>query len=405
MRVVFLPGSFRPDRCGVSHYTAQLMAELSGRGVQSRVLTTHAAARYHQQPEVIGTTQDWGLGMLVTLPGALLHLDADLLHIQHAAGSFAFRRPVLWLPLVLRVRGWQRPIVVTLHEYGWWEWRPRLVGWVWRRLGPWGERRSLWDREDFALLTGADTLIVTNDTAARALMARLPQLAPKVERVPIGPNIPVTATDVAAARAAVRQRFGWPAEALVISYFGFLHPVKGLETLLRAFRRVLDGQPQARLLISGGVESLALHGDEAQRYYGKLRALIGELGLSAAVRVTGYLPEELVSQHLAGADLGVLPFHDGVTLKSGSLLAMWAHGLPVVATRPSLCPPQLEGAACLVPGRDVDALADSLLRLLGDPHARQELGTCARKAAAEYSWPAIAERHLAIYKRLLKVRD
>ncbi len=405
MRVAFLPGTFRPDRCGVSHYTARLMAELERRGVECVVATTKAAAQYHQRPEIVGATESWGPAMLATLPGALRRLDPDILHIQHAAGSFGFRRSIFWLPPTLHMLGWRRPVAVTLHEYGWWDWRPPLLGWAWRRLAPWGEARGLWDREDFALLTGADAIIVTHDAAARVLADRLPQVGPRVMQVPIGPNIPVTAVDVPAARAALRQRYGWEPDTSVISCFGFVHPVKGLETLVRSFRQVLAAWPRARLVLAGGIQSLALHGAEAQRYQEKLQALIHELGLSATVRLTGYLSEETISQHLAGADLGVLPFNGGVTMKSGSLLAMWAHGLPVVATRPPSSPPQLEWAAWLVPERNDEALARGLLRLLNDAQTRQELAQRAREMGAQFAWPAIAECHLVVYRQLLASRQ
>jgi glycosyltransferase involved in cell wall biosynthesis len=401
MRVAYLPGSYRPDRCGVSHYTARLMAELAGRGVEPLVVTSLDAARLHARPQVIGATPGWGVEALAALPAAIRRLDADILHIQHAAASFAFRRAILCLLPVLRATGWRRPVVVTVHEYGWWEWRPRLLGWAWRRLGPWGESQGLWDREDLALLTGADVVIVTHAAAVRAVASRLPQLGPQLEQVPIGANIPVRAADGPTACAALRQRFGWEARAPVISYFGFLHPVKGLETLLDAFRRIVAARPEARLLLIGGAQSLALQGEEALRYQAKIEWLIAELGLEHAVHLTGYLPDEALSHCLAGSDIGVLPFHAGVTAKSGSLLVMWNHGLPVVATEPPELEPPLVGAAWFVPRRNPEALAAGLRRLLDDPVLRQRLALGGRQAVAGFSWGSIAERHLEIYRRLL----
>lgn len=402
MRVALIPGSYRPDRCGVSHYTARLVAELQGRGIEPFVVTTEAAAAHHGRADVVGGTRSWGAGVLASLPRALARLAPDVVHIQHAAGSFGFRRAIFWLVPVLRLRGWRQPIVVTIHEYGWWEWQPRLWGHAWRRLGPWGEAHGLWDREDLGLLTGADTIIVTHDGAERVLAERLPQLTARVERVPIGSNIPLLAGDAEVARRDLRLRFGWAQDTLVVVYFGFLHPVKGLETLLRAFRQVHEARPGVRLLLSGGAQSLALHGEDAERYQRKLQGLLTTLGLEGAVRLTGYQPEAIISQSLAGADLGVLPFNDGVTAKSGSLLAMWAHSLPVLATRPATVPPELERAAWLVPARDAEALAASMLQLLGDEATRRVLAERGREAVAGFDWAIIAERHLEIYERLLE---
>ncbi len=171
-----------------------------------------------------------------------------------------------------------------------------------------------------------------------------------------------------------------------------------------AFERVLPACPDARLLLCGGAQSLALPGEEAGRYRARLEERVQQAGLGRAVRLTGYLADEAVSEHLAGADVGVLPFNGGVTTRSGSLLAMWAHGVPVVATRPRIVEPEVERAAHLVPCRDAAALADTLVGLLQSPSLRDDLAARARSAAASFSWQAIARRHLDLYERLLTGR-
>lgn len=376
------------------------MGELGRRGVECVVLTTHSAARHHGRWDVIGVTPDWGPAALVALPAALVRLRPDVLHLQHAAGSFGYRRPVLWLPALLRAAMPGLRLAVTAHEYGWWEWRPRLFGSAWRRLGPWGEARALWDREDGTLLTAADVIIATHQGAIRLLMARLPRLASRIEHVPIGANIAEVAVERDAVRAALRQQYGWQADSFVFAYFGFLHPVKGLEVLLEAFQRLLALRPRARLILAGGCQSLALDGEAGLSYEAGLRERIARAGLQEAVRLTGYLSDQAVSAHLAGADAGVLPFTGGVTLKSGSLLAMWTHGLPVVATEPPEAEPSLRRATILVARRDRHALEEGLLRVMDDPALRSDLAAKARAASADFAWPTIAERHLRIYERL-----
>lgn len=403
MKIAFIPGSFCPDRCGVSHYTLRLAAELQRRRVDPVFVTNREVAAAHHRSNIIAGTPGWDARMLIALPLTIRRLNPDIVHIQHAAGSYGFRRSVFGLLPALRIAGWQGPVVVTAHEYGWWEWRPRLLHWAWRRLGPWGESRALWDREDITLLTSADAVIVTNEGAERALVARVPQITQRVYRIPIGSNVGVRATDVLSARQVVRARYGWPQDTPLISYFGFLHPVKGLETLLSAFRRLHSTEPRARLLINGGFESLALRGAEASRYEAHLRALISGLGLASVVHLTGYLPEDIVSQNLAGSDIGVLPFNAGVTLKSGSLLALWEHSIPVVAT----CAPtnsELGDAVLPVPCRDPEALAAGLLRLLSEPELRATLAARGRRAVSAMAWPMIAAHHLDIYHRLLRRR-
>ncbi|MDP8952742.1 MAG: glycosyltransferase [Actinomycetota bacterium] len=408
-RVVMVAGTYRPERCGVAHYTQRLRSALGERGVSSLVLTTNEAARASGDPSVRGVVRGWGLADLPALvravAGAARDVGADVIHIQHAAGTYGFKRALFFLPPLLRVAGVRTPLVTTVHEYAWWEWEPRFVPrGVLEALKTWGQRRGVWDREDGFLLTGSDALITTNAHFADTITARLPELAPHLYHAPLVANVDVAPVERAGARDEVRSRYGWLPEAPVVAYFGFLHPVKGLETLLEAFAKVLEGRPQARLLLVGGVESLALRGEEAAWYRNKLRALVAELGLDGVAAMTGYVPEGEASRSLSGADVGVLPFNHGVNLKSGALLTLFAHGLPVVATRSDPPEPELADGrlARLVERRDASGLASALLELLDDGPERTRLGEAGRVYTRDLSWSAIAERHVEVYEAVLE---
>ncbi len=405
-RVVMVAGTYRPERCGVAHYASRLRGALDERGVSSVVLTTREAAWGSEDPSVKGVVGGWGMRDLPGLVRAVRRERPDVIHVQHAAGTYGFKRAVFFLPPLLRAAGCRAPLVTTVHEYGWWEWEPRGVppGAV-EALKTWGQRRGVWDREDGFLLTGSDALLTTNTHAEAAITDRLPWLVPRLRRVPLVANVDIVPVAPEAARDEARSRYGWPLDAEVISYFGFLHPVKGIETLLKAHERVLHGRPRARLLLIGGVESLAL-GDEATWYWNKLHTLVTKLGLDGTVAMTGYVPEEDASRLLSGADIGVLPFNEGVTLKSGTLLAMLAHGLPVVATRPDPPEPDLTDGRLvrLVERRDASGLAFTLSELLADARQRKRLGEAGRVYTRDLSWPAIAERHLEVYETVLEER-
>jgi glycosyltransferase involved in cell wall biosynthesis len=60
------------------------------------------------------------------------------------------------------------------------------------------------------------------------------------------------------------------------------------------------------------------------------------------------------------------------------------------------------GAGRLVPAGDREALATGLNELLDDPDARERLAAAAREAATgPYSWDAVAEQTLALYRDLV----
>jgi glycosyltransferase involved in cell wall biosynthesis len=156
-------------------------------------------------------------------------------------------------------------------------------------------------------------------------------------------------------------------------------------------------------LLVGGVESLAL-GEEANWYWNELRALIRALGLERSVAMTGYVPGDEASRLLSGADVGALPFNEGVTLKSGSLLTLFAHGLPVAATRPDPPEPNLVDRELvrLVERRDASGLTIALLGLLADAYERVRLGEAGHAYIRKLSWSSIAERHVEVYESVLE---
>ena len=401
--MAMVAGTYRPERCGVAHYVQRLRSVLDERGVSSVVLTTKEAARASKDPRVKGVVRGWGPAYLPTLVRALRSVRTDVIHIQHAAGTYGFKRAVFFLPPLLRAAGARAPLVTTVHEYDWWEWKPRFVPQTMlESLKEWGQRRGVWDREDGFLLTGSDALITTNAPIEATITERLPGLATRLHRAPLVANIDVAPADRSEARNEVRSRYGWPLKASVIAYFGFLHPVKGIENLLKAYKKVLEDHPRARLLLVGGAESLAL-GEEAAWYWNELHGLVSELGLNETVAMTGYVPEEEASRLLSGADVGVLPFNHGVTLKSGTLLTLFAHGLPVVATRSDPPEPELADGRLvqLVERRDISGLAAALSGLLTNASQRARLVEAGRAYCRRLSWSAIAERHLEVYEAVL----
>ena len=404
-KVALIAGTYQPERCGVAHYTARLRDALSEQGIQSVVLTTHAPASFANDPNVKGVVQNWRLAEMLPLVQAVHATGADILHIQHAAGTYGFERAIFLLPLLLRATGWRGKLVTTVHEYGWWEWQPwgippQLVEW----LKMWGQRRRWWDREDGFLLTLSDAVITTNSDAEAVIFERLPKLSNRVSQIAIAANVEIAPIDRVTARQILRQNCKWPENSVVITFFGFLHPVKGLETLLPAFKQVLVSQPQARLLLIGGVESLALRGEDAKRYWDKLHILVQELGLLQLIHLTGYVSAETASHYLAGADIGVLPFNHGLTLKSGSLLALLAHGLPVVATQHTASLSDKHPVR-LVPPRDIDALAVELLELLNNPVERTQLSADSLAFMKNFSWHNIATTHRSVYEKLYSLPD
>ena len=147
-------------------------------------------------------------------------------------------------------------------------------------------------------------------------------------------------------------------DSVLLGYFGFLNATKGADTLITALSQLDD---RHHLVFIGG-QTGASDPDNNQTFLAGLRQQIERLGLGGRVHWTGFLSPGRVSAHLAAADLMVMPYRDGVSLRRGTLMAVLAHGRPLlttapVATAPAALAPELRHGenVWLVPPDDPDA--------------------------------------------------
>jgi glycosyltransferase involved in cell wall biosynthesis len=167
-------------------------------------------------------------------------------------------------------------------------------------------------------------------------------------------------------REEARRALDLPQGCPILICVASLTEEKGQTYLLEAMQAVDAELPEARLLLVG-----------RDRGKADLNALANEKGIGKNVTLLG--TREDVPLLLAASDISVLPsLREGLPL---SLLESAAAGLPAVATSVGGIPEVVEDevGGILVPPRDPPALADALLRLLGDPERRRSMGDAARE--------------------------
>jgi mannosylfructose-phosphate synthase len=174
---------------------------------------------------------------------------------------------------------------------------------------------------------------------------------------------------------------------------------KGHDLLLHAFDIVRKEIPDVDLVIGGGSP------EPQERELGvraTMQTIIDQTGMQDRVRVTGYVPDELMVPYYRQAEIFALPslFEPfGMT----ALEAM-ACGTPVVASRLGGIRNVIttEENGLLVDPSDALEFAAAIIRLLNDRPLAERLGDSGRTTVQEqYSWEAIAARHLAFYKEYL----
>jgi glycosyltransferase involved in cell wall biosynthesis len=193
----------------------------------------------------------------------------------------------------------------------------------------------------------------------------------------------------AATRGAFRKQYEIETNAPVLAWIGRIHPIKRLDLLAAAFRRIRAVMPRARLVIAGPDES-------------GYRAVVEPCFApdKDAVIWTGSLDREGKARLLTDANL-LVACSDAESFGVSIAEALGA-GVPVVVTK--TCPwPQVEQVGC---GRwvsqDAESLAEGALQILSDPTGAEAMGQKGRHMIQEnYSWDVIGNRMIAEYNRHL----
>lgn len=178
-------------------------------------------------------------------------------------------------------------------------------------------------------------------------------------------------------------------QALVVC-LSRLSDEKGVQFIPEVARRVLRGAPGARFLVAG---------DGPLRR--SLEQRCSELRLGDAVRFLGDLAHDRALDLLRLADVMFLPSRrEGMPVTAIEAMALSrAMVVTSVGGTPELV--QDGVSALLVPSDDVEAMAESILRVLGDAALRQRLGHQARLAyeCGPYRPDAVADLTLGVYRR------
>jgi glycosyltransferase involved in cell wall biosynthesis len=194
-------------------------------------------------------------------------------------------------------------------------------------------------------------------------------------------------------RAVMRDVLpGIAADDLVVLWGGGVYDWFDPLTLLRAIDRIRVDEPKVRLFFAGARHPNPDVGETAMAV--ETRALADELGLTDRhVFFHDWVAYDDRANYLLEADVAVSTHVEHVetafSFRTRVLDYLWA-ALPVVTTRGDDLGAAIDaaGAGIAVPPGDVDALADALGALLGDPERRAACAVNAGALARDYRWSA-----------------
>jgi glycosyltransferase involved in cell wall biosynthesis len=232
----------------------------------------------------------------------------------------------------------------------------------------------------------ADTVIATSDEQAQ-LIARLFFLPEsKIAKVYNGMDLGLFSPREP---DGLGSELGIPADARVLLCVARFARDKGLDQVIRALPRVLEGDPRVRLVLVGD-------GDERPR----LERLVAGLGLGASVHFVGFVPFTELARYFALCDV----FINATLRRNGydltMLEAMACQRVVIssnIGSTPTLIQDGVDGL--LVGVGDRRGLAAKVLEALGDPERRQRIGRAAReKVTRGFDVAAMLEGTLRTYQ-------
>jgi len=197
---------------------------------------------------------------------------------------------------------------------------------------------------------------------------------------------------VTEARAAARERLGWPTDRPIILVVRRLVRRMGLEDAITAAGEVQQ-QVKNVLVIIAGTGPLA----------NSLQAQISAAGLDQTVRLVGFMPDSILPLAYRAADITVVP---SVALEGFGLIVAesLAAGTPVLLTPVGGLPETVEGLSpqCVLPEVGPRALAEGIIAAVGGRLKLPSDEECTSFARKRYHWPVVAPRVSAVYAEAMR---
>lgn len=388
MRVCFVCGEFPPMEGGLGDYTWHLSQALERLGIEAFVVTSQQART--SQEHVYPVVERWNWTGWLRIAEVLREVQPTIVHIQYQAACYGLSPFIGGLPLAVKGTLAGARVVTTFHDL--------LPVYLFPKAGPLRHlpASALALASDRVVLTAPDGLW---EPPLAQLLETYPALGQRIAIIPIGSNIPVVRL-TKKERERLRTLWSVGEGEIVLCHFGFLHPNKGLDVLLEALARLAGSGLAWKLVMIGGAVGASdpTQLDEQRR----VRSRIEELRLGEHMIWTGFLRPDEISTSLQSADIAVLPFRGGASLRHGTLMAVMAHGLPTITTAPKRPEAGLhhgENAWLIQPNSSLE-LAQAIGQLAADAALRERLSVAARGWADSFRWERVAAETQQLYSNL-----
>lgn len=205
-----------------------------------------------------------------------------------------------------------------------------------------------------------------------------------------------------------KQKCGIKKSDIVLLLFGIPIMAKGWHHVISALPSIIKEYPNVKLLIAGDVHPSSPNvqlKEESKAYKHYLINLVRKLGLNENVIIYGYIPNELIPIILNIAYLIIFPY-EYRPFASGALSEALSSFKPLVVSDIPTFEMLRHNETCVkidIKSDTSKRIADAVLHLIRDQKFYERISASLYKLVTEeLSIDKFAERHIAIYKKVIR---
>ena len=381
VKVSFI-STYPPRKCGIATFCSDVLNSLKGLysdGEINREQTNFEVIAlnnnketYNYGREVTFHIRDQHRNDYQRAADFINHSPVDAVSVQHEYGIFG-GEDGNYINYLLA--GLKKPVVTTLHTVL--------------------ENPSSGQRQTMMRICEQSVAVVVMAQAAVDILSNVYRIPDeKILLIPHGaPDVPFLDSSY------YKDQFQAEGRKVLLT-FGLLSPSKGLEYAVEAMEKVVEVHPDSLYIILGAThpEVKRRHGEE---YRHSLEKMVHDKGLENNVAFYNqYVSLERLVQFLVATDVYITPYLGRDQITSGTLAYALACGKAIVST-PYIYAEELlaEERGCLVPFRDSESLAETVISLLSDEALRNKMRKNSYQYGRQMIWKEVARSYAAAFEQ------